>query len=146
MAACYKSRLTLSKRVESNKRKVRQVRRNQEAKSLPPLYVLLLRYVIHCSLGLVLKKIENNKIFQKVTLGCQKSNSSSQKILLAIFVIVEGGRIQFNTITRLTQQYQIITEWSANNLSESYIISNQRRFVTASRLTGCIIYCAMYRV
>ena len=46
MAACYKSRLTLSKRVESNKRKVRQVRRNQEAKSLPPLYVLLLRYVI----------------------------------------------------------------------------------------------------
>ena len=132
MAACYKSRLTLSKRVESNKRKVRQVRRNQEAKSLPPFYVLLLRYVI---------KLQLRPWDAKNLTLC-----SSQKILLAIFVIVEGGRIQFNTITRLTQQYQIITEWSANNLSESYIISNHLRFVTASRLTGCIIYCAMYRV
>ena len=132
MAACYKSRLTLSKRVESNKRKVRQVRRNQEAKSLPPLYVLLLRYVI---------KLQFRPWDAKNLTLC-----SSQKILLAIFVIVEGGRIQFNTITRLTQQYQIITEWSASNLSESYIISNQLRFVTASRLTGCIIYCAMYGV
>ena len=132
MAACYKSRLTLSKRVESNKRKVRQVRRNQEAKSLPPLYVLLLRYVI---------KLQFRPWDAKNLTLC-----SSQKILLAIFVIVEGGRIQFNTITRLTQQYQIITEWSVSNLSESYIISNQLRFVTASRLTGCIIYCAMYGV